>query len=148
MKNKSQRYLSVVSGRGGEGFSIVGGRRNQGWVGQDNLGRHLVRTCFRGTEPIGHGGNNEKYVRSIISNAGFCCTNDPSIIKRSTMTTSGLLATSVQHPTSVFHDDCADGLCSGDWVKDFNPLNHGQGSRIEKMKIGVVGCDQGGDVKK
>lgn len=148
MKNKSQRYLSVVSGRAGGGFSIVGGRRNQGWVGQDNLGRHLVRTCFRGTEPIGHGGNNEKYVRSITSNAGFCCTNDPSIIKRSTMTTSGLLATSVQHPTSVFHDGCADGLCSGDWVKDFNPLNHGQGSRIEKMKIGVVGCDQGGDVKK
>jgi hypothetical protein len=126
LKKKSQRYLSVVSGRTSGGFSIVGGRRNQGWVGQDNLGRHLVRTC---------------------SNAGFCCTNDPSIIKRSTMTTSGLLATR-KHPTVVFHDKCDDGRCRGDWVKDFNPLNHGQGSRIEKMKIGVVSCYQHGDVKK
>ena len=140
MKNKSRRYKAVVSGRGGGGFSIVGGRRNQGWVGQDNLGRHLIRTPFRGNEPIGYGGSDGKYVRSVISDAGFCCTNDPTIIKRSTMTTSGLLATSVKYPTGVFNEDCDKGRCSGEWVKDFNPMNHGQSSRIEKIKIRYTTC--------
>jgi hypothetical protein len=133
LKNKSRRYKAPVSGIAGGGFSIVGGRRNQGWVGQDNLARHLIRTPFRGLEPIGYGGKNGKYLISIID-GGPCCTNDPNIIKRSTMNTPGLFATRVKHPTGVFHDDC-DGRCHGDWVKDFEPLNHSQSGHIKRIKV-------------
>lgn len=135
LKNKSRRYQATVSGRDKGGFSIVGGRRNQGWVGQDNLGRHLIRTPFRGNEPMGHGGNDEKYVRSIVRSSRLCCANDPTIIKRSTMNNSGLLFTSVKHPTRVFHEDCDNGRCRGDWVKDFEPLNHGQSGYIKRVKL-------------
>ena len=133
LKNKSRRYKAPVSGIGKGGFSIVGGRRNQGWVGQDNLARHLIRTPFRGLEPIGYGGKNGKYLISIID-GGPCCTNDPNIIKRSTMNTPGLFATRVKHPTGVFHDDC-NGRCHGDWVKDFEPLNHSQSGHIKRIKV-------------
>lgn len=140
LKNKSRRYQATVSGRDKGGFSIVGGRRNQGWVGQDNLGRHLIRTPFRGNEPIGYGGNNEKYVRSIVCNSRLCGTNDPSIIKRSTMNSAGLLLTLVKHPTVIFHADCNNGRCRGDWVKDFEPLNHSQSGYIKRVKISTA-CD-------
>ena len=43
LQKKSRRYKAPVSGIGEGGFSIVGGHRNQGWVGQDNLARHLIR---------------------------------------------------------------------------------------------------------
>jgi len=148
LKNKSRRYKATVSGRNKGGFSIVGGRRNQGWVGQDNLGRHLVRTPFRGNEPIGYGGTDGKYVRAVISNAGFCCTNDPSIIKRSTMNNSGLLLTSVKHPTGVFHEDCDNKRCRGDWVKDFEPLNHSQSGHIKRIKVATACGDNRCDGKK
>jgi hypothetical protein len=133
LKNKSRRYKAPVSGIGKGGFSIVGGRRNQGWVGQDNLARHLIRTPFRGLEPIGYGGKNGKYLVSILH--GQCCTNDPHIIKRSTMNTPGLFATRIKHPTGVFHDDCGKGKCGKNWVQDFEPLNHSQSGHIKRIKV-------------
>ena len=138
LKNKSRRYKATVSGRDKGGFSIVGGHRNQGWIGQDNLGRHLIRTPFRGNEPLGHGGCDGKYVRSIISNSGIYCTNDPNVIKRSTMNTAGLLLTAVKYPTGIFHNDCDNIRCRGNWVKDFEPLNHSQSGFIKRIKVSAA----------
>ena len=136
LKNKSYRYENKISGKNKLGFSITGGRRNQGWVGQDSLSRHLIKTPFRGTEPIGYGGKNGKYIRSFVQTSTYN-TNDPLIIKRSAMNTNGLLLSSIKHPTNVFND-CDKNKCKKIWVKDFEPLNHSQSGYIKNIKINTV----------
>jgi hypothetical protein len=133
LKKKSNRYKSVVSGKGVGGFSINGGRRNQGWVGQDTLGRHLNGTPFRGLEPMGNGGTGGKYVKSIV-NSGGCCTNDPNIIKRSSINTRGYIDATVTHPTAVYNAGCTN-ICSQKWVQNFSPLDHSQSSHIKQLKV-------------
>ena len=111
LKKKSKRFLDKISGKGttntvngiqySSGFSLNGGYRNQGWVGQGVRGRTIIKTPFRGSVPVGHGGHDGKYPQNIISGAQ-CCTNDPGIIKRSNMNTHGYVEATVVHPTSVF----------------------------------------------
>ena len=136
LKNKSYRYEKNISGKNKLGFSINGVRRNQGWVGQDSLSRHLIKTPFRGTEAIGYGGKNGKYIRSFVKTSTYN-TNDPLIIKRSAMNTKGLLLASVKHPTNVFND-CNGNQCNKIWVKDFEPLNYSQSGYIKNIKINTV----------
>ena len=73
------------------GFSLNGGHRNIGRVGQTNLGRSVTRTPFRGNAPMGNGGSNGKYP-IVISNSGSCCTNRSDFIKPSSLNTKGMLA--------------------------------------------------------
>lgn len=73
------------------GFSLNGGHRNVGRVGQTNLGRSVTRTPFRGNAPMGNGGTNGKYP-VVISNSGSCCTNKSDYIKPSSLNTKGMLA--------------------------------------------------------
>ena len=133
LKKKSNACNTSISGKGSKGFSLNGGRRSQGWVGQDTLGRSLGGTPFRGTEPKGHGGSGGKYVVSIV-NSGQCSSNDPDIIKRSNMNTSGHIDAKIKYPTSVFNVGCTN-ICSINWVKNFNPLDHSQSSHIKKLKL-------------
>lgn len=82
--------LDPVSGIGAKGFSLNGGYRNIGGVGQFRMVSNVTRTPFRGTQPMGHGGFNGEYY-DTPSNSGDCCTNDNSIIKDSTLTTAGMI---------------------------------------------------------
>ena len=75
----------------GTGFSINGGHRNQGYVGQTSLSRSIVRTPFRGANPVGTGGCCSTYSDHVISNCGNCL-NNPDYIKPSVLTTKGMLA--------------------------------------------------------
>ena len=132
LKRKSIRYQAKISGKGSKGFSINGGLRNQGWVGQTTLGRHLSKTPFRGNLPMGNGGCCGNYDVSILSGSN-CCTNDPNIIKRSTMNTSPYILASVEHPTPVFIPNCTKG-CFKNTDKsfiDFTPFIHSQGNYIK-----------------
>lgn len=152
LKRKSRRFKAHVSGEGEKGFSLNGGRRSQGWIGQDTLGRHLGRTPFRGVVPVGHGGNGGKYKVSIVE-GGPCSTNDPNIIKRSTMNTQGYISATVNEPTAVFNTTCTKNRCAKKWVQDFNPLNKTQSGHIRKVKVKAAICekkeiDEGGDCKK
>ena len=140
LKKKSNMYKSVISGKGKNGFSINGGMRNQGWVGQDTLGRHLNGTRFRGLEPMGNGGCCGKYVINIV-NSGGCNTNNPDVIKRSTLNTSGYLNATVKHPTAVYNEGCSE-ICSVNWVKNFSSLDHSQSSYIEKVKLEKTKCKE------
>lgn len=55
----------------GVGFSLNGTTRFLG-VGE-SLGRSVTRTPFKGTAPVGHGGNNSKYpIKIIRSGSGQC----------------------------------------------------------------------------
>lgn len=134
LKRNSKRYKARVSGQGNKGFSLNGGHRNQGWVGQGVRGRSLTGTPYRGVAPMGNGGCCGTYVEKINNRSSNCCTNDVDIIKRSTMNTLGYIDSSITYPTSVFNTSCVDGKCPKiqNWVKDFSPLNHGQGEQIFK----------------
>lgn len=70
----------------GQGFSLNGGFRNQGYVGQTSLSRSLPRTLEQG-----HGGCCGTYNNPSVVMSSVKCTEDPTIIKKSVMNTSGML---------------------------------------------------------
>ena len=132
LKRKTRHIKVPISGIGKNGFSLNGGYRNTGAVGPANLGRRFTRTLYKGAYPVGAGGHRGEFVQNILSN-NTCCTNDPNIVKRSTINTNGLILSTVTHPTPVF-TDCS-GSCVKNWVKDFNALNYSQGMFIRTLKI-------------
>lgn len=146
MKRKSRLYNVPVSRNG---FSLNGGHRNQGWVGQTSFGRSNARTPFKGADPIGNGGCCGQYKESIVY-AGDCCTNDSSIVKLSTKNTSGFILSRIENPTSVFNSICDEKGCGPEWngykkvnwVKSFSPLNHSQGLYIKRVKVSSTCNDQ------
>jgi hypothetical protein len=104
MKRKSRGMNQPVSGYG-KGFSLNGGHRSQGWVGQSSLGR---------------------------SNS-YCSANNPNIIKRSNMNNNGYITTSIRNPTSVFHNGCTAENTKY-WVQVFNEYDHSQSGHIDKVR--------------
>lgn len=105
--------LDPVSGIDAQGFSLNGGYRNIGAVGQFRMVSNVTRTPFRGTHPMGHGGFNGKYY-NVPSNSGSCCTNDDAIIKHSSFTTAGMLDEKYKWTKSQYPRY---------WVKDDNNAN-------------------------
>ena len=91
-KSRHNRRNAPISGRGIDGFSLNGGRRNIGAVGQFRLLSNTTRTPFRGTEPMGNGGSGGQYYNNPL-NSGSCCNNDNSIIKKSSKNTAGMIDT-------------------------------------------------------
>ena len=91
-KTRHNRRIAPISGRGKDGFSLNSGYRNIGAVGQFRMISNTTRTPFRGTAPMGNGGSGGKYYDKPL-NSGSCCTNDNSIIKKSTMNTAGMIDT-------------------------------------------------------
>ena len=104
LKRKSRRFQAPISGRGKNGFSLVGGRRNIGVVGTTNLAKSVTRTTekfiSKGKDSAGHiigdsvprgwGGCCSTYKVSI-HNSGSCCYNDDKIIKPTVKNTTGML---------------------------------------------------------
>jgi len=155
-KRNSRRFKAPISGRGTKGFSLNGGMRNQGWVGQTNLGRSNVGTVFRGAFPMGNGGCCGTYVINT-QNSGGSGVNDPNIIKRSTMNTKGLIEATVEHPTIVFNGKCTEDCgpdpsydpvegrvmerivckarCKTNWVKNMSAFAFSSGEQIKWKKI-------------
>jgi hypothetical protein len=97
LKRKTNAKYNNVS-VGVKQFSLNGGYRNQGWVGQTSLSRSLPRTLMVGTTPRGHGGTSvwrgngartykvvNYYPRGTIVQSGVQSTNDNRVIKRSVL---------------------------------------------------------------
>jgi hypothetical protein len=103
LKKKSRMYKAPISGGGP--FSLNGGNRNVGVVGQTNL------------------------MRSRTS----CCTNDDSVIKGSTKNTLGHIYSAFKYPTSVEYPDCLNQPCPTIWVKNFSAEDHSQGIYIQNV---------------
>ena len=66
-------------------FSLNGGYRSQGWVGQTMLSRSLPRTLARGNAIRGHGGLNGSYntMNGHTITSGLVDFNDNRVIKPS-----------------------------------------------------------------
>jgi len=73
-------------------FSLSGTRRSAGYIGQDMLGRSLVRSLSRNGALKGHGGCCGAYpTPQIKTSPEMACLNDPAIVKSSSLNTNGLL---------------------------------------------------------
>jgi len=103
-------------------FSINGGYRNQGWVGQTTLSRSLPKTPMVGDIPRGSGGCCGTYnIKNIVQSA-VTSTNNPAVIKPSVLSNYGMLATKyrwIGRPapyTSVKPDDGNNLNDQGDYI--------------------------------
>jgi hypothetical protein len=96
LKRKSDAMYKNMSVGSTTGFSLNGTHRNQGYVGQTMLSRSLPRTPMKGNVAKGHGGCCGKYPQNGIIQSAVTSLNDPSIVKPSVQTTSGMLRTHYQ----------------------------------------------------
>jgi hypothetical protein len=96
-KSRNNRRFAPISGRGENGFSLVGGTRNHGGIGQFRMISSTTRTRYKGNEAVGNGGKCGSYYRTTNNggglNSGSCCTNDSSIIKNTTLNNAGMIDT-------------------------------------------------------
>lgn len=91
-KKTASKYHSMSVGSK-TGFSLNGGHRSQGYIGQTMLSRSLPRTLAKGATQRGHGGSNGKFVQQNPVISAVTSTEDPSIIKRSVLDNDGMIAT-------------------------------------------------------
>jgi hypothetical protein len=133
LKLNSRRFQTPISGQKNGGFALNGTRRNIGGILKTaNLGKSVTRTPFRGTEPMGNGGCCGTYKR-VISNSGSCCSNDPTIVKLSTKTTSGMIDTKYKWTKSTWPRYTVKPLNS-------MPLNYTQGQYIPNIVSANTTC--------
>ena len=91
LKKKSQAQYNNMS-VGHSGFSLNGTRRSAGYVGQDTLGRSLIRSLSKNGALKGHGGCCGKYpTPEIKTSPEMACLNNSAIVKSSSLHTNGLL---------------------------------------------------------
>lgn len=93
LKRKSLAQYNNIS-VGQKAFSINGTRRSSGYVGQDTLGRSLIRSLSRGGALKGHGGCCGKYpIKQIMTSPEMACLNNSSVVKPSSLSNNGLIMT-------------------------------------------------------
>jgi len=96
-KSRNNRRFAPISGRGINGFSLNGGYRNIGSVGQFRMISNTTRTPYKGPVAKGNGGKLGKYYKTSNQggglNSGSCCTNDNQIIKKSSLNSAGMIDT-------------------------------------------------------
>lgn len=148
MKNKSRGYNHPISGFNYVGFALNGSLRNQGYVGQGSIGRVYIRTPFKGNYPVGHGGYlGRYYVNPIISCSS--CSNDPSIVKKSTMNNLGHINSSLLYPTDK--GECVVPIVSNTSIEENTAGNYisSQSEYVQVLQKTTAGvsCDTS-DVKK
>jgi hypothetical protein len=93
LKRKTGALHKNVS-TGVPNFSLNGGHRNQGYIGQDSRSRSYVRSYERNGALKGHGGCCGQYpVHEIKTSSDMSCLNDASVIKPSCLSTTGMIMT-------------------------------------------------------
>lgn len=93
LKRKTQAQYNNSS-VGHAQFSLNGTRRSAGYVGQDMLGRSMVRSLSKNGALRGHGGCCGKYpTPQIKTSPEMACLNNPNVVKPSSLDTNGLIMT-------------------------------------------------------
>lgn len=92
LKKKAAAKYNNSSVNSSTGFSLNGGYRNQGYVGQTSLSRSLPRTLMSGIAYKGYGGCCGKFpIQSPVSSS-VLSTEDHNVIKKSSLTNTGMIA--------------------------------------------------------
>lgn len=92
LKRKTQvKYNNMSVGQ--QGFSLNGTRRSAGYVGQDTLGRSLIRSLSDKNGVLkGHGGCcGEYHIGTPITSPEMIGLNDPEVVKASSLGNNGLI---------------------------------------------------------
>uniref|UniRef100_A0A6C0IC35 Uncharacterized protein n=1 Tax=viral metagenome TaxID=1070528 RepID=A0A6C0IC35_9ZZZZ len=96
LKKKTQNQYNNLS-VGQKQFSLQGGHRSQGFVGQTMLSRSLPRTLMVGNVPRGHGGLNGAYhkAKMVVDGTGLGnnTLNNSKVMKPSVLDTNGMIMT-------------------------------------------------------
>lgn len=92
LKRKTNTQYNNMS-VGQKQFSLNGGHRSQGWVGQTMLSRSLPRTLAKGNTLKGWGGCCGQFPKRPIIQSAVLSTNDPNKIKSSVISGIGLINT-------------------------------------------------------
>ena len=134
-KSRHNHRFAPISGRGKDGFSLNGGYRNIGTVGQFRMISNTTRTPFKGAVAKGNGGCCGKYYNHPL-NSGSCCTNDNSHIKKSSKNTAAMI-------DIKYH--WIKGTYPNYWVKEDNGsynITRDQSTYIKKVtqKSSSAGC--------
>jgi len=122
LKRKTQTQYNNMSVNEIKGFSINGTHRSQGYVGQTMLSRSLPKTLMRGDTERGHGGCCGTYRLTPIVQSAVTSTENPNVVKRSVLGTSGMLATKyrwAKRPapyTSVKSDNTLNANTQGEYI--------------------------------
>ena len=107
-------------------FSLNGGYRNQGWVGQSNISRSLPQTYMRGDTLRGYGGCCGQYKITPQITSDIQSTNNNKVMKSSVLSNDGMLATQFrwigrpQPFTSVKPDNNHNLNDQGDYIWRLN----------------------------
>lgn len=93
LKRKTEAKYNNMSVNTGEGFSLNGTRRNQGYVGQTSSSRSLIRGLRNGQYLRGHGSCCSTGTETPITQNEYTCLEDNTVIKRSSLSMMGMLKT-------------------------------------------------------
>ncbi len=110
-------------------FSLNGGHRSQGYVGQTNLSRSLPRTLWRGGAMRNSGGCSGTFTSNSIISA-VNSTEDPSVIKESSINTLGLIH---EKYAWIFRPQPYTSV-----KPDVNQNINDQGQRLRILRNGVI----------
>ena len=128
LKRKTAAKYNNSSVNSKEGFSLNGGYRNQGYVGQTSLSRSLPRTLMKGNTIRGHGGCCGTYRISPIIQSGVTSTEDHNVIKKSVITTNGMIENRFGHKSTVVKPDSSQNANT-------------QGEFISRKQKNVLSCE-------
>ena len=88
---KKTMYKYNNSSVGHTQFSLNGGYRSQGFVGQTSLSRSLIKTPMKGNVVRGHGGVNGTYPHHVNFTSDVTSLNDSTQVKSSVVSTDGMI---------------------------------------------------------
>jgi hypothetical protein len=117
---KKTMYKYNNSSVGQTQFSLNGGYRNQGFVGQTSLSRSLIKTPMKGNVVRGHGGIDGTYPQQVNFTSDIASLNDNAVIKKSVVSNDGMIK--IRHR----------------WIKRPLPFSVLKPKKIDTCKFSIV----------
>ena len=117
---KKTMYKYNNSSVGHTQFSLNGGYRSQGFVGQTSLSRSLIKTPMKGNVVRGHGGIVGTYPQHVNFTSDIASLNDSAVIKKSVVSNDGMIK--IKHR----------------WIKRPLPFSVLKPKKIDTCKFSIV----------
>jgi len=134
LKKKTATKYNCMSVGTKTGFSLNGGHRNQGYIGQTMLSRSLPKTLAKGAVQKGHGGCCGKFIVYPPILSAVTSTEDPNVIKSSVLDTTGMIETK-------YHSTCCEITVKSDDNQNRNTqqdyINHIQQKTVQEYQTCV-----------
>jgi hypothetical protein len=117
---KKTMYKYNNSSVGHTQFSLNGGYRSQGFVGQTSLSRSLIKTPMKGNVIRGHGGIDGTYPQHVNFTSDITSLNDSTQIKNSVVSSDGMVKTKYK------------------WIKRPLPFSVIKPKKIDSCKFSII----------